>query len=367
MLTRRLIREFTDFALFGHPLKPQCLPSITRHKLLTSHLNRSAIPTSQYRGQIRNGSSSTRWKSRATRDTYSKEAKVQGLKSRAAFKLLEINEKYKFFKAGQTVVDLGYAPGSWSQVAVAKTAPNGRVVGIDILPVQPPKGVSTIQGNFLSAEVQKEVRAYVQDPARGRVRTRTISSPSETVEEQDLDELGKGYIDIERSAHLDTTTDDGLVTGRGAQEGGSMGGLVKGTGHLTVQGRDEAEGRVVDVVLSDMCAPWEQTTANWIKSVSNPYNRMMNTSGIGFRDHVGSMDLCLAALTFSFDTLRTGGHFVCKFYQGAEDKVFELRLRKLFEKVNREKPDSSRSESKEGFFVALRRKEGVAREDVLHD
>jgi len=92
---------------------------------------------------------------------------------------------------------------------------------------------------------------------------------------------------------------------------------------------------------------------------------MMNTSGVSFRDHAGSMDLCMAALTFCFDTLRTGGHFVCKFYQGNEEKAFELRLKKLFEKVHREKPDSSRNESKEAYFVALRRKEAATREEVL--
>jgi hypothetical protein len=53
----------------------------------------------------------------------------------------------------------------------------------------------------------------------------------------------------------------------------------------------------------------------------------------------------MAALTFCFDTLRTGGHFVCKFYQGSEDKEMEQRLKKLFEKVHREKPESSRSVS----------------------
>jgi 21S rRNA (uridine2791-2'-O)-methyltransferase len=56
-------------------------------------------------------------------------------------------------------------------------------------------------------------------------------------------------------------------------------------------------------------------------------------------------DLCLAALTFCFDTLKTGGHFVCKYYQGAEEKSFENRLKRLFEKVHREKPDSSRKVS----------------------
>lgn len=51
----------------------------------------------------------------------------------------------------------------------------------------------------------------------------------------------------------------------------------------------------------------------------------------------------MAALTFGFDTLRTGGHFLCKFYQGAEDKALETKLKRLFAKVHREKPDSSRS------------------------
>ena len=54
-------------------------------------------------------------------------------------------------------------------------------------------------------------------------------------------------------------------------------------------------------------------------------------------------DLCDAALRFAFDTLRTGGHFVCKFYQGAEDKALEGKLKELFKKVNREKPESSRN------------------------
>lgn len=54
-------------------------------------------------------------------------------------------------------------------------------------------------------------------------------------------------------------------------------------------------------------------------------------------------DLCRAALEFSFETLKTGGHFVCKFYQGAEDKMLEKALKALFHKVHREKPESSRS------------------------
>jgi len=111
----------------------------------------------------------------------------------------------------------------------------------------------------------------------------------------------------------------------------------------------------VDVVLSDMSAPWEQTTGFWKRSLSDPYIRMMNTSGINFKDHAGSMDLCAAALQFSYDTLRVGGHFVCKFYQGAEDKQLEGQLKKLFAVVHREKPESSRSvSSRTAIFPHLR-------------
>lgn len=84
-----------------------------------------------------------------------------------------------------------------------------------------------------------------------------------------------------------------------------------------------------------------------------------------FRDHAGSMDLCTAALLFAFDTLKEDGHFVCKFYQGAEDKELETRLRRLFAKVHREKPAASRSESKEGYFVGLRRKVSPTMEEVF--
>ncbi|KAK4996910.1 2' O-ribose methyltransferase [Elasticomyces elasticus] len=167
--------------------------------------------------------------------------------------------------------------------------------------------------------------------------------------------MGRGYVEMERHADLD------------GGEAGEAQGPPKDPEKMTQKERDEAEGKVVDVVLSDMSAPWEQTTGMWIRSVSDPYYRMMNTSGMPFRDHAGSMDLCMAALTFCYDTLRTGGHFLCKYYQGAEDKTFEMRLKRLFEKVYREKPESSRSESKEAYFVALRRKPDVLRETVFKD
>jgi 23S rRNA U2552 (ribose-2'-O)-methylase RlmE/FtsJ len=71
---------------------------------------------------------------------------------------------------------------------------------------------------------------------------------------------------------------------------------------LSVRKRDLRDGRVVDVVLSDMSAPWEQTAGHWIRSVSNPYFRMMNTSGTAFRDHAGSMVSLFADLFISFNS-----------------------------------------------------------------
>ena len=72
-----------------------------------------ALPVRAARRQF---ASSKRWVERQSKDRFAREARVQGLKSRAAFKLLQINDKYRLFRPGQTVVDLGYAPGSWSQV-----------------------------------------------------------------------------------------------------------------------------------------------------------------------------------------------------------------------------------------------------------
>ncbi|KAI9787543.1 MAG: 2' O-ribose methyltransferase [Geoglossum umbratile] len=257
-----------------------------------------------------------------------------------------MNEKYKIFKKGQTVVDLGYAPGSWSQVAIDRTLPGGRVIGIDMIPARPPRGVSTIQGNFLSPAVRESVKDFLRDPDRGRPRPQLVFS--DEVTEDELEEMGRSYVEMERRTDVGT---------EGKAAGSSQGRRA----------RDEAEGRMVDVVLSDMSAPWPQVTGYWRRSLSDPYYRMMNTSGLSFKDHAGSMDLCTAALRFTHDALRSGGHFICKFYQGTEDKLLETRLKKLFKSVHREKPESSRSESKEAYFVALRRRDGVERSDIFPD
>ncbi|KAK4695084.1 21S rRNA (uridine2791-2'-O)-methyltransferase, partial [Lecanoromycetidae sp. Uapishka_2] len=203
--------------------------------------------------------------------------------------------------------------------------------------------------------VQDEVKRFLRESDRGRAKQEfslLAEDGEDSITEEDLEQSSTSYLELERR----------IEAGTGSHEGHMLRSSRKSK---AVQ--DDAEGRMVDVVLSDMSEPWAQTDGFWKRSLSDPYYRMMNTSGVSFRDHAGSMDLCDAALRFAFDTLRMGGHFICKFYQGAEDKAFEHRLKALFAKVHREKPESSRSESKEAYFVALKRKEEPPKTDVLRE
>ncbi|MGB4191343.1 MAG: RlmE family RNA methyltransferase [Rickettsiales bacterium] len=97
--------------------------------------------------------SSTRWLQRQLNDPYVQLAKLEGYRSRAAYKILEIHDKYKIFSKGQVVVDLGAAPGGWSQVAAAKINADkpwgGKVLAIDLLSMNPILGVTALQQNFL--------------------------------------------------------------------------------------------------------------------------------------------------------------------------------------------------------------------------
>ena len=91
---------------------------------------------------------STRWLQRQLNDPYVKQAKAQGWRSRAAFKLMELDDKFGLLKGVRAVVDLGVAPGGWAQV-VRKRAPQAKVVGIDLLPVDPIEGVVLLEMDFL--------------------------------------------------------------------------------------------------------------------------------------------------------------------------------------------------------------------------
>jgi 23S rRNA (uridine2552-2'-O)-methyltransferase len=117
----------------------------------------------QTRARVKNRrgltASSRRWLERQINDPYVHAAKARGYRSRAAFKLIELDDKFRFLKTGARVLDLGAAPGGWSQVAAQRVGPAGRVVGIDILEMEPLDGVALLQADMLAPETPALVNA----------------------------------------------------------------------------------------------------------------------------------------------------------------------------------------------------------------
>ena len=100
---------------------------------------------------------SKNWVNKQRRDTYVRQSKVDGYRARSAYKLIEIDEKFKIFKGGLSVVDIGAAPGSWSQYA-SKIVKNGRLISIDLKKMDPIVNCVQIQGDFTENETQVEIK-----------------------------------------------------------------------------------------------------------------------------------------------------------------------------------------------------------------
>ncbi len=196
--------------------------------------------------------SSSRWLQEHVSDPYVKRAQRDGYRARSAYKLLELDQRDRLLRPGMTVVDLGAAPGGWSQVAVAAVGETGRVVATDILPMDAIRGVEFIQGDFREEAVLQQV----------------------------LDALG---------------------------------------------------GARADLLLSDMSP---------------------NLSGVAPADQAASIYLLELALDLAGRVLKPGGQFVGKLFQGAGSDEYLKQLRQGFEKVSIRKPESSRSRSREVYFVA---------------
>ena len=196
--------------------------------------------------------SSSRWLQEHFNDTFVKRAQQAGLRSRAVFKLEEIQKRDRLIKPGMTVVDLGAAPGGWSEYAAKLQAGKGRVIALDILPMDPIPGVEFIQADF--------------------------------------------------------SADEGLTALR-----------------------QRLEGAKVDLVLSDI-AP--------------------NMSGVADVDQARVMHLAELALDFAAETLRPGGAFLVKVFQGQGFKEYMQRLREKFADVASRKPEASRSRSSELYLLA---------------
>jgi 23S rRNA (uridine2552-2'-O)-methyltransferase len=112
--------------------------------------------------------SSRRWLERQLNDPYVARAKREGFRGRAAFKLIEIDDKHRLLRKGALVVDLGAAPGGWSQVAARRVGSNeggGRVVAVDLLPLTPIAGVEFIERDFLDPGAPQAIKAMLGGPA----------------------------------------------------------------------------------------------------------------------------------------------------------------------------------------------------------
>jgi len=125
------------------------------------------------RGQIRarikdrkdRTASSKRWLERQLNDPYVHAARAKGFRSRAAFKIVELDDKFRFFRRGARVLDLGAAPGGWSQIAAERVGPTGRVVAMDILEMEPIDRVTILRADMLEPETPQALIDALGGPA----------------------------------------------------------------------------------------------------------------------------------------------------------------------------------------------------------
>jgi 23S rRNA (uridine2552-2'-O)-methyltransferase len=140
--------------------------------------------------------SSKHWLRRHVTDGFVRKAKAQGFRSRAAFKLLEVDEKEKLLRRGATVVDLGAAPGGWSQVAAQKVGPKGRVIAIDLLKIDPNSGVTVLNADFRDAVLTETLGASAADVVLSDLSPNLSGIPN--VDQARALELAIGTIDFSR-------------------------------------------------------------------------------------------------------------------------------------------------------------------------
>lgn len=135
--------------------------------------------------------SSRRWLAEHFDDQYVKMAQQQGLRSRAAFKLIELDEKYGLLRKGMRVVDLGSAPGSWTQVVQKALGENGRIIALDVLAMDPLDGVTFIQGDF----TEDEPLALLEEALAGQNADLVLSDMAPNMS-------GMGAVDQPRAMYL---------------------------------------------------------------------------------------------------------------------------------------------------------------------
>ena len=107
---------------------------------------------------------SKNWVNKQRRDTYVRQSKIDGYRARSAYKLIEIDEKFKIFKGGINVLDIGAAPGSWSQYA-SKKVKNGKIISIDLKSMEEIKNTIQIKGDFTEEKIQDQIKKYLTKAA----------------------------------------------------------------------------------------------------------------------------------------------------------------------------------------------------------
>ena len=104
---------------------------------------------------------SKNWVNKQRRDTYVRQSKIEGYRARSAYKIKEIDEKFKIFKGGMSVLDIGAAPGSWSQY-VTKVVKSGKIISVDLKEMEKIENTIQIQGDFTSIDTQDKIKEYLK-------------------------------------------------------------------------------------------------------------------------------------------------------------------------------------------------------------
>lgn len=138
------------------------------------------------------------WMRRHVTDPYVQRAKAQGYRSRAAFKLLELHSREHLFRPGALVVDLGAAPGSWSQVAASRVGPGGKVIAVDLLDIAPISGVTVLKGDFRDAKLLEALEGQKADVVLSDLSPNM--SGIGNVDQARAAELGSAAVDFCRKA-----------------------------------------------------------------------------------------------------------------------------------------------------------------------
>jgi 23S rRNA (uridine2552-2'-O)-methyltransferase len=127
-------------------------------------------PKTRVKTAKRRSASSARWLARQFNDPYVAERARRGLRSRAAFKLAELDARFRLLRLGAKVVDLGAAPGGWTQVALERVGPQGRVVALDLRAMEPIAGADIIRADFTDPATPAKIRAVLGGPADAGLR-----------------------------------------------------------------------------------------------------------------------------------------------------------------------------------------------------